>query len=272
MSVNQIKKATAALKSYLHKDEKAQQLLDDLVREVTELRAVAAASTERLETVERISRQACNARDTALVTVSELQHENKRLKINAANDEREISQLNDDLGRELDDKFIPMSAGDLVKDLTTQRLYRWSRKTLREVGTLPKPRSSISKTTGWALIDVLPGLDESGFATLGRIVTLHTLIRGSAWVCMFDEMSSEELGRAWTNSDRKGFDRAYGQYLGIFKNEYDLRSSREALADKTSGQCGWGCKGSGDTTADIFGRPGEDEIDEAKRLQMDRRR
>lgn len=239
MSVSQVKKRFSEMESYLRGDKEGLRRLKLLKDDVNVLRTSLAAAEEKAEQCEVVKDAARDRADKAESEEIELKREVERLNQKNESIEHENDILRQRLEALQNRERVPFASGELVNDLSPDRINRWAYKTLREQGgTLKKPvRCTTLLPTGFNLEDVLTGFDEYGFATLGRTIVLQLLVTKA--ICVFwsddeDGVDPEKLLKAiW---GQKNCEKAKWTMQKLFYHQFDKRSEAEILKDRTSGR------------------------------------
>ena len=240
MSVSQVKKRFGEFESYLRGDKEGLRRLKLLKDDVNVLRTSLATAEENAEQCEVVKDAARDRADKAEAEAIELKRETERLNQKNESIEHENDMLRHRLEAFTNRERVPFSSGDLVNDLSLDRIHRWAYKTLKEQGgTLKKPvRCTTLMPTGFNLEDLLTGFDEYGFATLGRTIVLQLLMTKA--ICVFwsddeDGVDPEKLLKAiWR---QKNSEKAKLTMQKLFYHQFDKRSDSEILKERTSGRC-----------------------------------
>lgn len=238
MSVSQVKKRFGEFESYLRNDKEGLRRLKLLKDDVNVLRTSLSNAEEAKEFAEVIKDAARERADAADSESIKLKREVERLKQKLKSIESDNSTLREQLESFTNKERVPYASGDLVRDLSPERINKWAYKTLKEQGgTLKKPtRCTTRHPIGFNLEDILTGFDEYGFATLGRTIVLQLMLREAITVFWDSdgEVDPQKILKAiWKQNNSE---KAKRTMVKLFLHQFDGRSEAEILAARTSGK------------------------------------
>ena len=140
MSVSQVKKRFSEFESFLKRDKEGLRRLKLLKDDVNVLRTSLAAAEEAEKLAIVVKDAARDRADKEESAAIELKLEIERLKQKQHAVELENDTLRQKLESLTKKERVPFASGDLINDLSPDRIKRWAYKTLREQGgTLKKP-------------------------------------------------------------------------------------------------------------------------------------
>lgn len=253
MSISQLKKAAAELKSYLNNDKKGQELMAKLLAEVHELKASNATNADSAGRAKIVKDHALSSLGVCEIQLSDAKREVIQLNQKINSQSRHLRGVEAELAKFRDEKHIPFCTGDIFKDLTNRRVARWANKTIREVGSLPKMKRLVfGREVGFFLPGTLPSFDDFGFATLGRVAFLSTVAFGRVSIEFDENVSGGDILKSLEGEP--GFEATRKVMLQLFTRSLHGGSDSDRLSNLTSGKCLYpSCENAEDTTAFIFG-------------------